>query len=708
MLISLEFDDVLYDLQSLADEYCKGELLPGALGFYQELIDTFGENNIQIVTNSCPDVVIAKTQMIRNFGINCLIIHDKDKYKHTSGTILIDNYYINIQEHINKTDGCGILANINKSQYVEIDYLKIKHAFANKVTGICKYIESYDAILSELKKYFNSEICKVYSVTKTNNLYETICMKEMSQRMIIITSEAAPTLSEYGSEYSFSLLLEQIGHANIVSLSNHPIGAVITDNMFGLAVTYDSDKFPSFVENYLKSRDKHLREFSIENIIRKANQAGIYCKSRELKPYDVDYGQQIYSNDQFIYTNVDAQYVKTFDTLYKLDVGYIGIKDGKIITAHIVNSAYAFDFDSELCCVKLGRLKSRSIHKLNEMQRIHNYIVDINLLTEEVSKSSILNLIGGSFNHEYTINSFEKDKSLRAAQNGRNINENVESNDDCENEQCEFSSTSTPTPDSEPNKKVVCTIEYSFLIDPSQKDRIFNELNEAVDSSQFNSQFNNIPVPPGGLDISLKFDGKFLKGLKIDNLNEGENEDEAAVGKSNSVKIFKDANSRLMDFHNALMQIKHYASRHSKANLEVETQSTLDYITKYYSRVLSKYEKEAMNEAAVGQRGKTSYKEAMDYCGENEDSHKSADALFLDKFKDTFQNMDYQENEKYGYYYHPEDRSRIDELLKYSAFQSRFFNVEFADCLHQNLTCLAEIHQVDQDCKLYYIKGFRK
>ena len=676
MLISLEFDDVLYDLQSLnekymrntyggayaiiqhhdelkklfpsikqdllnnAAEYCKGELLPGALEFYQELVDTFGENNIQIVTNSCPDVVIAKTQMIRNFGINCLIIHDKDKYKYTSGTILIDNYYINIQEHINKTDGCGILANINKSQYVEKDYFKIKHAFSNNVNviGICKFIESYDVILSELKKYFNSEICKVYSVTKTNKFrYEIICMKEMSQRMIIITSEAAPNVS-VGSEYSFSLLMHQIGHANIVSLSNHPIGAVITDNMFGLAVTYDSNKFPAFVENYLKSRDKDLRklsiENSIENIIRKANQAGIYCKSSELKPYDVDYGQQIYSNDQFIYTNVDAQYIKSFDTLYKLDVGYIGIKDGKIVTAHIVNSVYAFDFDSEICCVKLGRLKSRSIHKLNEMQRTHNYIVDI--LTEEVSKSSILNLID-SFNHEYIIDSFEKDKTLRAAQNGRDINENVESNDDCENEQCEFSSTPTPTPDSEPNEKVVCTIEYSFLIDPSQKDRIFNELNEAVDGSQFNSQFNNIPVPPGGLDISLKFDGKFLKGLKIDNLNEGESEDEAAVG----------------------------------------------------------------------QRGRTSYKEAMDYCGENEDSHKSADTS-LDKFKDTFQNIDYQENEKYGYYYHPEDRSRIEELLKYSAFQSRFFNVEFADCLHQNLTSLAEIHQVDQDCKLYYIKGFKK
>ena len=102
-------------------EYCKGKLLPGALEFYQELVNTFGENNIQIVTNSLPDVIVAKTQMIRNFGINCLVIHEKDKYKHTAGTILIDDYYLNIQEHINYTDGYGILANINRLAHVEAD-----------------------------------------------------------------------------------------------------------------------------------------------------------------------------------------------------------------------------------------------------------------------------------------------------------------------------------------------------------------------------------------------------------------------------------------------------------------------------------------------------------------------------------------------------------------------------------------------------------
>ena len=98
-----------------------------------------------------------------------------------------------------------------------------------------------------------------------------------------------------------------------------------------------------------------------------------------------------------------------------------------------------------------------------------------------------------------------------------------------------------------------------------------------------------------------------------------------------------------------------------------------------------------------------------------EDIYKSS-ASVLDKFKDDFvdqeintQGMDYQENEKYGYYYHPADGSRIDELMKYSAFQSRFFNIKFADRFHQNLTNLAKIFQVDREnSKLYYIQGFKK
>ena len=106
---------------------------------------------------------------------------------------------------------------------------------------------------------------------------------------------------------------------------------------------------------------------------------------------------------------------------------------------------------------------------------------------------------------------------------------------------------------------------------------------------------------------------KFLEFAKEQfKVNESEALEEA-VDKSNSTKIFKDAKSRLLDFHDALTQIKHYASRHSKANLEVETQSTLDYITKYNARVLSKYEKEAMNESAVGKPGRTTTKDAEDH-----------------------------------------------------------------------------------------------
>lgn len=650
MLISLDFDDVLYDLHSLNEkymqqtyysqfkketikshtelyekfpsikqelwnnhtEYCRGKLLPGALEFYQELVNTFGENNIQIVTNSLPDVIVAKTQMIRNFGINCLVIHEKDKYKHTAGTILIDDYYLNIQEHINYTDGYGILANINRLAHVEADRSNISHIFIEENIR-CKYLESYNVILSEVKRYFNSESYKVAAINKRpDSTYEIICVKKQSHKMTLIISSTRPNI-EIGSEYHLDSLLSVIGLGSIISLSNHHIKNILTDNILGFAVTYDAYTFPKFVENYFQ-HESSLKgnAHTLENIILKANQAGIYCSASELKCYDVAFNRNLNEQNQFIYMDLNEKYITE---LYKLETGYIGIKDGRFVAAYIVNRNYAFDFDTEIYSIKLGKIKSKSVHELSKMQRAHNIIVDINSSIsagEEIKKSYIINLID-SLNHEYIIDSFEKDETLRNAQNAQAADGNVESNTDCENAQVKFDSTS----DADPDKKIVCTIEHNFLIDPSQKDKIFNALGE------ISSQLNNIPVPPGGVDISLKFDGKFSKSLKI--------------------------------------------------------------ADKMYNLTKA------------------------------EDIYKSS-ASVLDKFKDDFvdqeintQGMDYQENEKYGYYYHPADRSRIDELMKYSAFQSRFFNAEFADRFHQNLTNLAKIFQVDrEDSKLYYIQGFKK
>lgn len=649
MLISLDFDDVLYDLHSLNEkymqqtyysqfkketikshtelyekfpsikqelwnnptEYCKGKLLPGALEFYQELVNTFGENNIQIVTNSLPDVIVAKTQMIRNFGINCLVIHEKDKYKHTAGTILIDDYYLNIQEHINYTDGYGILANINRLAHVEADRSNISHIFIEENIR-CKYLESYNLILSEVKRYFNSESHKVAAINKApNSIYEIICVKKQSHKMTLILSSTRPNI-EIGSEYHLNPLLNEIGFGSIINFSNYNIKNILTDNILGFAVTYDAETFPKFVESYFQNEPSLKgNAHTLENIILKANQAGIYCSASELKCYDVEFNRNLNAQNQFIYTDLNEDDIAE---LYKLEEGYIGIKDGRFVAAYIVNRSYAFDFDTEIYSIKLGKIKSKSVHELSKMQRAHNIIVDLDSSIsagEEIKKSYIINLID-SLNHEYIIDSFEKDETLRNAQNSQNAQADDE-NVNCENAQVEFDSTS----DYDPDKKIVCAIEYNFLIDPSQKDKILNALGE------ISSQLNSIPVPPGGLDISLKFDGKFSKSLKIEdkmyNLNKAED-------------IYKSANITLKKFRDDFIH-----------NAEVA------------------------------------------------------------------QNMDYQENEKYGYYYHSDDKVRINELMKYSAFQSRFFNVEFADCFHQNLTNLAEISQVGrEDSKLYYIQGFKR
>ncbi len=165
-IVSLDFDDVLYDLMSLNKKFIKdtynidiidsditsfssiyekypdilnglwndpnlyitGDLVNGAKDFYNKIVKLLGEDKIQIVTNSFPDIIDNKNHMIKHrFGINCDVIHcskDNPKHLHTKGTILVDDHHGNLIPHNDLNSGYSILFNHNKLKYakdIELD-----------------------------------------------------------------------------------------------------------------------------------------------------------------------------------------------------------------------------------------------------------------------------------------------------------------------------------------------------------------------------------------------------------------------------------------------------------------------------------------------------------------------------------------------------------------------------------------------------------
>lgn len=188
-LISLDFDDVIYDLMELninyidtmhgipdidkqiehyywlyqtfpdigdnlwnnPDNYIKGRLVSGAKEFYDKLVELIGEDNIQIVTSSMPDVVEKKNIMIKEFGFNCDIIHSifgvHPKHHYTKNTILIDDAIGNIIDHVGHNQCYGILFNHRR-----LDYIKK----ANDGMSY-PYVETYDDVLYIIKRRLINE-----------------------------------------------------------------------------------------------------------------------------------------------------------------------------------------------------------------------------------------------------------------------------------------------------------------------------------------------------------------------------------------------------------------------------------------------------------------------------------------------------------------------------------------------------------------------
>lgn len=87
---------------------------------------------------------------------------------------------------------------------------------------------------------------------------------------------------------------------------------------------------------------------------------------------------------------------------------------------------------------------------------------------------------------------------------------------------------------------------------------------------------------------------------------------EEAVDKK-FLNIIKDTKIELIKFYDSLNQLKIQAASKTKPSLEIEAQKMLDNITTFKARILDKYEKEAMNESAVGTPGRTTVKDAEDH-----------------------------------------------------------------------------------------------
>ena len=195
-IISLDFDDVLYDLMSINKSYIKdaysidivddhitsftslyetypsilnglwndptlyvcGDLLDGAQEFYKKLVSLFGENRIQIVTNSFPDIIDNKNHMIKNrFGFNCDVIHcNKSNPKHinTKDTILIDDSYDNVIKHNEHNDAYSILFNYNRLKYATELYDNITEP---KISYTETYAETLAVIYSILGENINEK-----------------------------------------------------------------------------------------------------------------------------------------------------------------------------------------------------------------------------------------------------------------------------------------------------------------------------------------------------------------------------------------------------------------------------------------------------------------------------------------------------------------------------------------------------------------------
>jgi hypothetical protein len=185
-MISLDFDSVLYGLDTIAIEFIKKEygvrltpmdinnwdffkkypkvytvfsnwelykeakLIDGAQEFFQTVVKNYGKENIQIVTSSPETIITDKNIMIENLFSFDNVIHSYNKSKHTKGTILVDDALHNIECHVNTNNNHGLLFDLGYGW----NQLKLENH------PLVKRVKSYEETLIELDKIIKENYVK--------------------------------------------------------------------------------------------------------------------------------------------------------------------------------------------------------------------------------------------------------------------------------------------------------------------------------------------------------------------------------------------------------------------------------------------------------------------------------------------------------------------------------------------------------------------
>lgn len=107
------YESIIENVWNNPEAYLKSELYDGAFEFYSKLKELLTIDKIQIVTTSLPDIIQNKNIFIKEkLNIDCNVIHSKNKFEFTKNTILVDDSINNIVKHVEINNDPAIIFNL--------------------------------------------------------------------------------------------------------------------------------------------------------------------------------------------------------------------------------------------------------------------------------------------------------------------------------------------------------------------------------------------------------------------------------------------------------------------------------------------------------------------------------------------------------------------------------------------------------------------